>query len=747
MSTKEETKTEYAPFRPFEFAQNVRHEYSEEHIGEILSEFSEEELRAQSESLLHLYDAQPTEPEDETAPEPASEVKDEAPEPEKEPEQKPAKEKKPKKERPPKKNTRICAAELALPLDHQSWYRLLPMVLAAAVTPLIVQLKTYSLPLSQFSWTASTDSTVLQDFYSWHKSVALIAFACLAIVVVIIDIVRKRLKPRMSYAFIPAGIIALLAVVSFALNGYKEFTLFGWPDRFEGTLTLLSYAVLFCYSVLTIRTGRDAAVVVSAFCISALLLNVIGGLQFAGMDPLTSKTGMKVISALEQAQFGGIWEQIDAGSAAKDLFPMLLMEYEGINQTLSNQNYTAMLLCLSVPLISMLYIRSDSKGGPSRWFKSPLLWLLITLCFVNAIGTVSSNIVPGLAAALLLLIIVFHRMLKYWTKPLLLIIASLALVMTFTYKTWMPELQNTIADIRGEDREEDTSGRPYINSIVTSGNNVIFDLKDPECVLCLTLVSDGNDVLSSVSVSSKGAPLTLKPSEDESGVFLIGEQPFDSVFKLCIIREERLYLRVSTHQADWDFAAVDSKALYRNPAGNLVSLKAPVVSDLIKNPKFGTGRGAIWAQTLPMLKDTVFIGKGADSFSIYYPHDNYAYTYSVGLDIEWSADKPHNIFLGAAFNTGWISAAAMTVLFAVYLIQCIVLYWRSDMGESRIMYTGAGIFLGSAALLVSSLINDSTVSVMPPFWVLLGTGIAVNSIIKRSAGAKPAAKEIPEVKA
>ena len=78
MSTKEETKTEYAPFRPFEFAQNVRHEYSEEHIGEILSEFSEEELRAQSESLQHLYDAeQPAEP----AAEEAS-ISAEAPEPE-----------------------------------------------------------------------------------------------------------------------------------------------------------------------------------------------------------------------------------------------------------------------------------------------------------------------------------------------------------------------------------------------------------------------------------------------------------------------------------------------------------------------------------------------------------------------------------------------------------------------------------------------------------------------------------------
>ncbi|MBR5730433.1 MAG: O-antigen ligase family protein [Firmicutes bacterium] len=741
MDNKDTPKTEYAPFRPFEFAQNVRHEYSGEHISEILSEFSEEELRAQSESLLHLYDA--------AAPAPAAEAQTTVPEPEPEKpkkEKRPKKEKPPKKERPPRKSNRIRAEELLLPTDHQSWYRLLPMILAAAVTPLIVQLKTYSLPLSQFSWTASTDSTVLQDFYSWYKSIALMIFACLAILVIIIDIIRKRVKPRMSFAFIPAGIIALLVILSYALNGYKEFTLFGWPDRFEGTLTLLAYAVLFCYSILTIKTGRDAAAVVCAFCVSMLILNVIGGLQYAGLDPLTGKTGMKAISVLEQLRFGGIWEQIDAGASAGDLFPMLLMEHEGINQTLSNQNYTAMLLCLSIPVISMLYIRADSKGGASRWLVSPLLWLLLTLCFINAIGTVSSNMVPGLLAALLLCIIVFHKMLKYWTKPLLLIIASLALVMTFTCKTWMPELQNTIADIRGEDRGEDTSGRPYINSIVTEEDRVIFDVGDPECVLCLTLEPDGDGALSRVLASSGGRTLPLAESEAESGTFLIEEEPFDSVFKLCIIREERLFLRVSTHQADWDFTLSDGKALYRNPAGSLVSLKAPVVSDLIKNPKFGTGRGAIWAQTLPMLKDTVLIGKGADSFSIYYPHDNYAYTYSAGMDIDWSADKPHDLFLGAAFSTGWISAAALIVLFAVYLIQCIVLYWRSDMSDSRIMYLGAGIFLGSAALLASALINDSTVSVMPPFWVLLGTGIAVNSIIKRSAGARAEAEKIPEVK-
>ena len=43
---------------------------------------------------------------------------------------------------------------------------------------------------------------------------------------------------------------------------------------------------------------------------------------------------------------------------------------------------------------------------------------------------------------------------------------------------------------------------------------------------------------------------------------------------------------------------------------------------------------------------------------------------------------------------------------------------------------GAGIFFAVFGFLVSGLVNDSTVQVMPAFYALLGTGFAMNRIIK-----------------
>ena len=604
-----------------------------------------------------------------------------------------------------------------------SWYRMIPMILSAAVVPLIVQLKTYTLPLAGYFRTALTDDSPIYDCFSWYKMIAVLGTAALCVVVLAIDVIRKRQRFRMSYVYIPAAVFAVLAFVSYAANGFKELTLFGWPGRMEGTLTLIAYMIILCYTVLSIQTARSARAVAGAFCLSLTVFTVIGALQFAGYDPLSTDAGLKIAGAFE-----GISEAV----------PGLTAEAGAVHQTFADPSVSAAFLCLGIPVTAMIYTGADYRGKWIRWFKAPLLLILLWLCFINAAGGKLALTALGLAAALIFGLIVFHRNLKYWTKPLLLMIVSLALILTVTYKEWMPGLQRLLPSLfpapeSGTSAEQDVSSgkteRPGLASVTTGKDSVTFVLKGSNMVLDIKVETENGSVTKATPQDGVGNALTLSESGDP-GVYLINEEPYHSVFKLCIIKHnDALALRVSMPQKDWDFVSGDGEILYVNETGRTVKLYEPQRAGLIKDSGFADCTGTVWNTALPMLKSTALIGRGADSFCLYYPHMDYAAAYTAGLDAPPSAEGPHSALVNTAFGTGWLSAAALAVIYLVYIAQCVIIYWRRKLSHP-LAYTGAGILLGTVGFLAAALVSDTSVCSMPSFMTLLGTGIAINRILK-----------------
>jgi dolichol kinase len=77
-----------------------------------------------------------------------------------------------------------------------------------------------------------------------------------------------------------------------------------------------------------------------------------------------------------------------------------------------------------------------------------------------------------------------------------------------------------------------------------------------------------------------------------------------------------------------------------------------------------------------------------------------------------------------------LSLAALLFIFALYLKQSFLLYFRPhqyhyDAG------IGSAIFLGVCGYLVSGFFNDSVVSVAPLFWIFLGLGFSINNKYKK----------------
>jgi hypothetical protein len=394
-----------------------------------------------------------------------------------------------------------------------------------------------------------------------------------------------------------------------------------------------------------------------------------------------------------------------------------------------------------------------------------IVWgALYFLLLLNLIGTMASGGFLGLFAAVAVALAVLNRRLIAWRKSLAILLAISALTAACTRKTWLPEISGAIDSVLPKVQAAApaaagdapaagvrTVKNAYFDYIVTDKNTIrmsfagsiinvtAHDSDDPDDFTVTD--GDGNAIAGEAEIIQEpktGEPAVAYVLSDPRyfGMALIpGAYEVNNVEMNYIVVSITLDVpsRAITY---WPFALTKEGVFYRNPQGGLAPLKKIPHYGWEKNPGFGTGRGYIWSRSLPLLKDTVILGHGADTFMMYFPHNDYV---GQGITNWYGAivDKPHNLYLGAAINTGVLSLVCLLAVFGIYIVQSFRLYWREKYA-GFIPVAGAGIFFGVCGFLTSALVNDSSVSVMPLFYGLLGTGIAINMMVK---SAKDAAGE------
>lgn len=151
--------------------------------------------------------------------------------------------------------------------------------------------------------------------------------------------------------------------------------------------------------------------------------------------------------------------------------------------------------------------------------------------------------------------------------------------------------------------------------------------------------------------------------------------------------------------------------------------------------KIGSSRGYIWSRTLPLLKNCLITGYGPDTYTYIFPQNDYLakyYSYQdFGEGFYITVDKPHNLYLQIFYGNGLIALIAFLGIVVFYLVDCFRLYaLRKEYRAEQIM--GIAVMLGIVGYLAAGIFNDSVVHVAPVFWVLLGTGAALNTINRRA---------------
>jgi ABC-type sugar transport system permease subunit len=145
--------------------------------------------------------------------------------------------------------------------------------------------------------------------------------------------------------------------------------------------------------------------------------------------------------------------------------------------------------------------------------------------------------------------------------------------------------------------------------------------------------------------------------------------------------------------------------------------------------RFASKRGYIWGRSIPLISEHFIIGAGADNYPIAFPQDDFVAKMNIGMTATTVIDKPHNMYLQIATNTGLVSLIAVLVVLGIYIINSIMLYWKLKL-DSTYKYIGLACFISIIGYLFAGIFNDHIVSVAPMFWCIFGLGISINAKLK-----------------
>lgn len=575
---------------------------------------------------------------------------------------------------------------------------LLPIIFILAIYPFITHFKEYNASLSQFSWFSQTDIT--SDFFLYYKQNYFIVISIIMVIIIAYRAYNNKKIIKFTYLFIPLSIYALLAFLSSLFTKYRSYAFTGTYGQYESVFALLGYCLIVYYIYLFVHTEEDIRLILYYFIISIIIMSLIGLTQILGHDFFTTSLGKRLItpSALWNTDlsfnFPGSWVYL----------------------TLYNPNYAGVYAGLILPVLFFLIIFTKKK----KQLLMPITaFILLSICLIgaNSLGSIIGIIIT----TLLIIVLLWRYLFKYYYITIPAVLIVLLVVSIYNFKN-DNILINKIVSIVNLNKTE-----VKLNDIQTNNDHLLINYMGNTMKIQLTGDEQANNFIIK-DASSKDIPYTIDSS---NGAYVINDNRFPSFVLTPFIYQNELSFNVLIDGKQWPFTnkTKDGSYYYINRYGKLDKIvKAPSI--LFKNHEnFANYRGYIWSRSIPLLKDHIILGSGADTYVLEFPHRDYVNLYNNNFT-DQLLTKPHNMYLQIAIQTGVLSLIAFVLFYILYFISSLKLYIKGNFNNfySQI---GAGIMAGTFCYMVSGMVNDSSIAVAPIFWIFVGLGIVVNSQVKK----------------
>ena len=583
----------------------------------------------------------------------------------------------------------------------------------AAVVPLVVRY--VELPYGPDQYMRIVASENGNDFFSYYKSMLIVTCAAAILIYEAFDfyVRKKRLDIKRALVnppYIAAGVFIIFALLSAICTAYKYTALNGANGRYESLFVFISYMVIFFGAMHRLQTIGMLKLAVWGMLASSVIIGVIGAFQFFGKDPYTTDfvRGL-VMGEHKNLRYNPMFTQVYA--------------------TLFNPNcvgaYSAMMLPFSV--FGCVYAKGDIRLRIAFGVNAALMSLCLVGC-LTAGGIVGAGVSAAVALAAYVCYFFASGRKK---KGVVTACAAVALILAGTAfaaaaRGADPQSAgNRLASMAYKVINMDTNEPAYFfRDLVFDGN--AMEIYTARGVISVSFdrtagglsIADGNGnpyEHSDAVYNAETGYTTIKYSVPGLGDFEIINQ--DNAFVLTMYD----CLFIFTIGGDGSLLPV-SKAL------QTIDLNKPVRSMGFEGREhWATDRGYIWSRTFPVMLDSIIVGHGPDAFALVFPQDDIVGKTRFMGDPYITVDKPHNMYLMHAVNTGIVSMLALLFLFAYYIVKTFMLIVRRGGDGLFIWGMRIAVLAGVCGFLTASLTTDSTVSVSPVFWMMLGIGYNLNA--------------------
>ncbi|MDU4589336.1 O-antigen ligase family protein [Clostridium sp.] len=594
-----------------------------------------------------------------------------------------------------------------------------PIALVLTIVPLIVRMRISEPDEDTLKLYGSSANS---DLFTQNKEICLI-FLSAIILIIAITCFKKfyEKKDKLINIMIICSLVFLgFTFLSALFSKYKYVAFWGIYDRSEGFITIACYILLFIYSIYTFKKTEEFKFILIPILILVYINGFLGLFQFFGSDLI--KTSLGGLIAIPSSY------NIDPSKLS------LAYESGTIYGTLYHYNYVGSFTSLVLPILfgacvieDDIFLKLLSMGGSLVG-----LWLLF--------GSTSRAGIIGFGSIIFFACIFFGKLLLKKKKALLITLACLgvfAVGLNFaTSGKIFRRIPSLVAD--GLSLFKDNSDFDYrqhipVQNIQHIDNNVVLTLPSDT----LTISYENNDY---VFRNSKNEVIDYK-SEFNSKIKAYDYTTTDANFSNISFRSGKIKSKIKNDglmlilngSNEFMFITRDDNSMHLIDPKTLeeIDLDFPKTIGFNGKEKLASSRGYIWSRSIPLLKDTLILGSGPDTFSFDFPqHDLLGKFYAYGTT-NMIISKAHNLFLQIGLNNGVVALIAFVILILIYIVDSFRLYALKNKYDQK-QILGSILALSILGYLFTGIFNDSVICVAPIFWIILGVGVAVNFINKKS---------------
>lgn len=619
-------------------------------------------------------------------------------------------------------------------------WALLPLLIGLCLIPLIVLTHDYSTNFSGFVWFNTSEVDQI-DSFEYTKGIFVIIVGIAALFVLLINEYIKMnaskkitgRKQRAMNKWVPFEnanrivcallvVYLLMVIISSLFSKYPDLAYHGGGyGQWQTMWVLLGYGILFFYAYIFINTEERGVLLIKCMMVTTALMAFTGTMQRFGHNPLKWDWVQKTITSYSKVTGIGFTEGIS-----------------DVILTFNNPNYVGSYVALVLPVaVSFIFMKaSDDKR---KMIAGKIAGILIVAGLIISLSGAGSSAggIAVLAGVVFAVVILLSRFLaketreksksnrKYYLMGGAVIIIVLAAGVLLTQTALFRNTLNKLLQ-GGEDTRN-------IASIVNEDSNELTVTLRNDTVLHLAPALDDSNNLSFRAYDEQKKEIGV-PYDQAQNCFTIDDERFRMITLNAanFSVEEKVYAGFKFNDApnsiSWSFMYVDGEWKYYTPFGKFMKLHEVESFGFKDYQNIANRRGFIWSRTIPLMKQYWFKGIGPNAFIIAFPNDDFVGSKRVGGSTTL-VDKPHNAFLQIFIQTGGISALAYAGLWIIYMIGGIRLFWKRKR-YANIDIIGFGLLAGIFAFAVSGITNDTVIGSQVIYWILLGTGYAVNRTIK-----------------